>query len=131
MRRILFIEDDAVFRDHVALALERAGFEVSIAADGEIGWDLANTSRPELILLDLALPRLPGLTVLRRLRADPRHRGTPVLVVSAHTDKAADAVMNGAQGYLIKGRFTMTHLIETVRRMLVAAAPREHAGPVG
>jgi two-component system chemotaxis response regulator CheY len=130
MRRILLIEDDAVFRDHVARALGRAGFEVSLAPDGESGWAAVDASPPELVLLDLALPRLPGLALLRRLRSDPRHRGTPVLVVSAHTDKAADAVMNGAQGYLIKGRFTMTQLIETVRRMLVAASRRSDADPL-
>ena len=124
MPRVLLIEDDAVFRDHVAHALERAGFEVATAADGEAGWAALEPARPHLVLLDLALPRLSGLSLLRRLRASDRWRLVPVLVVSAHSDKAADAVTNGAHGYLIKGRFTMTQLIETVRRILVAAALR-------
>lgn len=115
MRRILLIEDDAVFRDHVAQALKRAGYEVTCAADGEAGWAALEVSIPDLILLDLVLPGTSGLTLLRRLRSHDLWRPTPVLILSAHSDKAADAVMNGAQGYLIKSRFTMTGLLETVR----------------
>lgn len=122
MPRVLLIEDDDVFRDHVAHALERAGFDVAIAADGEAGWATLDGFAPQLVLLDLALPRLSGLSLLRRMRSHDRWGRVPVLVVSGHSDKAADAVGNGAQGYLIKGRFSMTHLIETVRRTLVAAS---------
>ena len=122
MPRVLLIEDDAVFRDHVAHALERAGFEVAIAADGEAGWSTLEAFEPQVVLLDLALPRLSGLSLLRRMRSHDRWRLVSVLVVSAHSDRAADAVSNGAGGYLIKGRFTTTQLIETVRRTLVAAS---------
>ena len=125
MPRVLLIEDDDVFRDHVAHALERARFDVAVATDGEAGWATLDAFAPQLVLLDLALPRLSGLSLLRRMRAHDRWRRVAVLVVSAHSDKAADAVANGAQGYLIKGRFTTTQLIETVRRTLVAASLRE------
>ena len=117
MRRILLIEDDAVFRDHVARALARAAFEVVTAGDGDAGWSALERARPDLVLLDLVLPGPGGLALLRRIRSDGRCGSVPVLVVSAHSDKAADAVANGAQGYLIKGRFTMTHLVETARRL--------------
>jgi two-component system phosphate regulon response regulator PhoB len=123
--RILLIEDDDVFRDHVAHALERAGFEVAVATDGEAGWTNLDAFVPHVVLLDLALPRLSGLSLLRRMRAHDRWRRVSVLVVSCHSDRAADAVGNGAQGYLIKGRFTMTQLIDTARRLLVAASLRD------
>src|SRR5215210_8322466 len=69
MARILLIEDDATFRDLVATSTRRAGYDVHCAGDGQAGWDGLDKAAPDLILLDLAMPRLDGLSFLRRLRA--------------------------------------------------------------
>jgi CheY-like chemotaxis protein len=117
MPRILLAEDDAIVRELSAHALRRAGFEVVCAADGQAAWDLLDTAEPDLILLDLAMPTLDGLSFLRRLRAHERWGGVPVLVVSAHLSAAEYAASHGAQGHLIKSRFAMAELIALVTRL--------------
>jgi DNA-binding response OmpR family regulator len=119
MARILLLEDDATFRDLVAAALKRAGYEVTTANDGQAGWDALDKARPDLILLDLAMPRLDGLSFLRRLRASENWGSVPVLVVSANSAAASNAVTLGASGYLLKSRFSMPELLETVQQWTV------------
>ena len=119
MARILLLEDDATFRDLVSAALKRAGFEVTTAGDGQAGWDALDKAQPDLILLDLAMPRLDGLSFLRRLRANEKWGSVPVLVVSANSSAASNAVTLGASGYLLKSRFSMPELLETVQQWTV------------
>ena len=119
MARILLLEDDATFRDLVSAALKRAGFEVTNAGDGQAGWDALDKAQPDLILLDLAMPRLDGLSFLRRLRANEKWGSVPVLVVSANSSAASNAVTLGASGYLLKSRFSMPELLETVQQWTV------------
>src|SRR3954447_20931009 len=119
MARILLLEDDATFRDLVSAALKRAGFEVTNAGDGQAGWDALDKAQPDLILLDLAMPRLDGLSFLRRLRAHDKWGSVPVLVVSANSGAASNAVTLGASGYLLKSRFSMPELLETVQQWTV------------
>ena len=119
MARILLLEDDATFRDLVAAALKRGGYDVTTANDGQAGWDALDKARPDLILLDLAMPRLDGLSFLRRLRASENWGSVPVLVVSANSAAASNAVTLGASGYLLKSRFSMPELLETVQQWTV------------
>jgi DNA-binding response OmpR family regulator len=127
MPRILLLEDDATFRDLVAAALRRAGFEVHAAPDGQAGWDALDKAQPDLILLDMAMPRLDGLSFLRRLRNQEKWSAVPVLVVSANSAAASNAVSQGAQGYLLKSRFSLPEFLETVRGLTAAAARRDAA----
>src|SRR5678815_2559381 len=119
MARILLLEDDATFRDLVSAAMKRAGYEVTTAGDGQAGWDALDKAQPDLILLDLAMPRLDGLSFLRRLRANEKWGSVPVLVVSANSSAASNAVTLGASGYLLKSRFSMPELLETVQQWTV------------
>lgn len=125
MPRILLLEDDAVFRDLVATAMRRGGYEVTCAPDGQAGWDALDKSNPELILLDLAMPRLDGLSFLRRLRAQEKWSAVPVLVISANSSAAETAVSQGAQAYLLKSRFSLPELQEVARGLTEAAARRK------
>ena len=124
MPRLLLIEDDRVFRDLVATAMGRAGYQVTAAGDGQAGWDALDKCSPELILLDLAMPRMDGLSFLRRLRAQEKWGAVPVLVISANSSAAETAVSQGAQGYLLKSRFSMPELLEVARGLTDAAARR-------
>ena len=124
MPRILLLEDDMTFRDLVAAALRRANYEVHTAADGQAGWDMLDKANPDLILLDMAMPRIDGLTFLRRLRGQEKWNKVAVLVVSANSAAASNAVSQGAQGYLLKSRFSLPELLETVRGIMTAAARR-------
>ena len=127
MARILLIEDDATFRDLVCAALKRAGHDVTAARDGQAGWEQLDKVQPELIVLDLAMPRLDGLSFLRRLRGEEKWNSVSVLVVSANSSAASQAVERGAQGYLLKSRFSMPELFETVKSLTAAAERRRNS----
>jgi DNA-binding response OmpR family regulator len=121
--QILLIEDEARIASFVKRGLEAAGFIVEHASDGVDGLERARAMPPDLIILDLILPRLSGEEVLRRLRrVDP---ATPVIVLTAKDD-VADRVANleaGADDYLMKP-FSFTELLARVRARLRSA---EHA----
>lgn len=127
MARILMLDDDAAFRDLVSGALARSGHDVVCARDGQAGLEALGAMQPDLILLDMAMPRLDGLSFLRMLRAQEKWGAVPVLVLSANSSAAANAVAMGAQKYLLKSKFSMPELLETTRE-LTALAEKRRAG---
>jgi DNA-binding response OmpR family regulator len=101
--RVLVVEDEARLAENVARSLEEiAGYAVDIAPDGEEGVFMAESNPYDIILLDLMLPRLPGLAVLQRLRSQRVH--TPVLVLTARDEKESvvELLNAGADDYLTK-----------------------------
>ncbi|MHC4899625.1 MAG: response regulator, partial [Planctomycetota bacterium] len=101
---ILVVEDDAELSEALALFLSREGYVVATAGDGIAAVDAAQNHRPDLVLLDLILPRLSGLDVCRRLKADPRVRSIPIIIVSARGEEC-DVVLGlglGAEDYIVK-----------------------------
>jgi two-component system, cell cycle response regulator DivK len=82
--KILLVEDDALSREALSRILERRGYELLIAVDGQEGVQLARERSPDLVLLDLSLPVMDGWEVTRRLRADALTRALPVIALSAH-----------------------------------------------
>ena len=130
-RRLLLIEDDRTLRQALSFNLEREGYEVTTAADGERGLDAARNERLDLILLDVMLPGMSGVEVLRVLR----HEGvtTPVIILSAKGEEI-DRVIGlkvGADDYVAKpfSRPELLARIEAVlrrrRRELDAPEPQE------
>jgi two-component system response regulator len=133
MATVLMIDDVPLFRDVVLHALQRAGHQVSCAANGADAMEALKTSKPDLILLDLAMPEMNGLAFLRQLRADKVHARTPVIVVSALSEavEVKEAMKIGVQGHLLKSRFSLEQLIATVQRVVPAgrsAVPAARAG---
>ena len=114
--RILAIDDDEGIRRLVMSALEM-DYEVHTAASGDEGLALAQRVKPQIILLDLNMPGLDGLTVLARLKSHPETRTIPVIIVSARGESAliAEAQRAGAADQLIKP-FTLEQLRAVVRR---------------
>jgi DNA-binding response OmpR family regulator len=102
--RVLVVEDDPDIRDLVRYRLERAGFEVTVAADGETGLRLAQEEPPDLAILDIMLPKLDGYEITRRLRSDERTRALPVIMLTARAqdDDLARGFAVGADDYLRK-----------------------------
>ncbi len=102
--RILIVEDFADSRDMYVEFLLAHGYEVSGAQDGLEALALVESLSPDLVVLDVALPKLDGFSVLRRLRADPRFTATPVLTLSASVanDYRAQAMSAGATEALEK-----------------------------
>ena len=84
MAKILYVEDNEDNVYMLKLRLERAGFEIIVAPDGEQGLALAHEQRPDLILMDLSLPVLDGWEATRRLKAAEETRAIPVIALSAH-----------------------------------------------
>ena len=115
--RVLVIEDFEVLRDSIAQGLREAGFTVDTAADGEAGLWHAQSNDYDVIVLDLMLPRIDGLTILKRLRA--KQNNTHVLILTAR-DTSADRVKgldSGADDYLVKP-FVFAELVARVRALV-------------
>ena len=112
--RILFVEDSQILLRTVRRALKHEGFTVDTAADGEEGLAAAESYDYDALVLDIMLPKLDGLTLLRRLRAAGRN--THVLLLTARDTVAdrVDGLRQGADDYLIKP-FAMAELIERVK----------------
>ncbi|MGD9482332.1 response regulator [Streptomyces sp. TRM70308] len=126
--RVLVADDSAVIRELITVNLELEGFEVLTAADGAVCLDLAHRLRPDVITLDVAMPRLDGLRTAERLRADPRTRHIPVAVVSACTQLGA---ARGVDAFLAKpfDPGELVHLVRRLRRAGAAAPCRPRPSP--
>jgi len=101
---VLIVEDDESTREIVRHVLDAAGFECRLAHDGEEGVRLALEYRPDVILMDLSMPKLSGLEVLAEIRRDYRARSTPVILLTAngHVDSVVEHLGAGADDYLVK-----------------------------
>lgn len=122
MATVLMIDDVPLFRDVVLHALQRAGHTVSCAANGAAAVEALKTIKPDLILLDLAMPEMNGLAFLKQLRTDKALARTPVIVVSALSEavEVKEAMKIGVQGHLLKSRFSLEQLIAMVNRVAPA-----------
>lgn len=119
MARILVIDDDLAISELIAVNLEMAGYDVSQAEDGIKGQALALQLQPDLIMLDLMLPRVDGFTVCQRLRRDERTAEIPVLMLTAlsQTQDKVEGFNAGADDYLTKP-FEVEEMLARVRALL-------------
>jgi CheY-like chemotaxis protein len=114
---ILVVEDDSALREFLCTALADE-FEVAGAVSGEEAVDLARQLRPDVVLLDVMLPGLSGLDVVRVIRSDPSLKDTPILVMTAFSEiDAGDAEAAGANRFLAKP-FDLHELTSAVRDLL-------------
>jgi DNA-binding response OmpR family regulator len=129
MSRVLIVEDDTTIREALALNLRAEGYEVATASDGEAGLAEARSGKPDLVVLDVMLPKLDGLTVCRLLR---RESALPIILLTARgteTDKII-GLETGADDYIVKpfslGEF-LARARAALRRGATAAPPKELA----
>jgi two-component system, OmpR family, response regulator ResD len=114
--RVLIVDDEAIVRDVLTRYLEKEGFRVDTAVDGEEALAIATDHRPDLVILDLMLPKVDGLEVLRRLRAE---QDVPVVMVTAKGEEV-DRVVGlelGADDYVVKP-FSPREVVARVRAVL-------------
>ncbi|WP_307820581.1 response regulator [Streptomyces silvae] len=116
--RVLVVDDNKVIRQLIRVNLELEGFEVVTAADGVECLDLVHEVRPDVITLDVVMPRLDGVQTAARLRADPRTGHLPVAVISACTPYEVDSgSAAGVDAFLAKP-FEPSELVRMVRRLV-------------
>jgi len=123
-KRILLVEDDRVVRKAAETGLRGLGYEVVAALDGEEGVRRARSDAPDLILLDLLVPKVGGFDVLRALRADPATSGIPVIVLSGvgQDGDLEQAIELGAAAFFVKGSMSLQELVRRIDDLLGAAA---------
>jgi len=122
--KILVVEDHLLNRELVAAVLEGAGHTVLEANDGIGLPQRVQAELPDLILMDMQLPGIHGLTLIRQLKADPATRGIPILVMTAYSDPEtqAQALKAGCAGYFSKP-LDLEHLVQTIALLLGELAP--------
>lgn len=122
LQRILVVEDDQVTQGLLRRFLERSGYEVSVADNGWDAFQLATSTQPDLVLLDLMMPKLDGFGFLEAIRASTAAK-VPVIVTSALGDagRQAKAYELGAREYLVKTKFSLGDLVAAVKRHIASA----------
>ena len=119
MAKILLVEDNEMNRDMLSRRLKRRGFDMVIAIDGQEGLEMASQESPDLVLLDLSLPKVDGWDVARQLKADATTSGIPIIALTAHA-MAGDrerAMEVGCDEYDTKP-IDMNRLLEKINTML-------------
>lgn len=124
--RILIVEDDLALSDVIAFTLRRGGFDVLTAYDGESALHLWQEEAPSLLILDLNLPKVDGLTVCRQIRAESK---TPIIILSVQGDDETivKGLELGADDYIVKP-FSPTQLVARIRAVLRRADVTPRAG---
>ena len=120
MKKILFIEDESALQKNIGGALEDEGYKVVSALDGEIGFKLAKKEKPDLILLDIILPKMNGFEVLECLKEDEATKEIPVIVLTNLEQlENIDRVLElGAKTYLVKTNYTLSEVVEKIKQTL-------------
>jgi len=120
MKKILFIEDEEALQKTLGEVLKQEGFEVVSAFDGEAGLNLVKSAKPDLILLDLIMPKMTGFEVLTKLKADEETKNIPVIVLT-NLESIGDvgkAIEAGATTYLVKAQYSLDEVLEKVKKAL-------------
>jgi two-component system, chemotaxis family, chemotaxis protein CheY len=119
MAKILAVDDSASMRSMVAFTLRNAGHDVDEAEDGQAALDVAKAGGYQLVLADVNMPRMDGITLVRELRGLPAYAGVPILILTteSHADKKTEGKAAGATGWLVKP-FDPDQLLATVNRVL-------------
>ncbi len=136
MRTILLIEDGRLVRTILEKNLNRSGYRVFTAADGEHGLRTAQQHHPDLILLDMLLPKLTGLDVLRALKSDDSTRDIPVIVLTGLSKSNAERLKeSGASAFFEKSDHNLqggsANLIWTIEQVIANKNVKSQASAVG
>ncbi|MDH5786517.1 MAG: response regulator [Chromatiales bacterium] len=119
MATILAVDDSASMRQMVSHTLKSAGYDVIDAADGLQGLNKAKTSQVNLVITDVNMPQMDGITLVKELRALPQYRFTPILLLTteAGADKKAEGKAAGATGWLVKP-FNPEQMLATIKKVI-------------
>lgn len=123
MAKILLVEDNEINRDMLSRRLERRGYQVVVALDGEQGVRMAQSEVPDLILMDMSLPVLDGWEATQRIKAAPETRAIPIIALTAHAmvGDRERAMAVGCDDYDTKP-IELPRLLEKMEKILAKAA---------
>jgi DNA-binding response OmpR family regulator len=120
MAKLLLVEDDMALRDIYSTRFLAEGYEVSTASDGEQALTVAVKEKPDLILLDIMMPKISGFDVLDILRTTPETKSSKIIIMTA-LSQPADVEKGkalGADEYLVKSQVTLTDVVDKVKAVL-------------
>lgn len=120
MKKVLVVEDDKFLASAYKAGFEGEGFEVSIAFDGEEALDMAKQLMPDVILLDILIPKIDGFSVLQQLKANKELEKIPVIVASNLGQKQdiEKGMQLGAIDYIVKSESSVTEILNKLRNVL-------------
>lgn len=119
-QKILLIEDDVFLSDIYMTKFQEVGYVIEAADSGTQGLQKAKEGTPDVILLDIVLPKMNGLEVLEKLKADADTKSIPVIILSnlGSEDDVKVGMKKGASSYIIKSQFTPSEVVECVEKTL-------------
>lgn len=120
LAHVLLVEDDSFLANIYKTKFEMEGFKVSVAENGEAGLADAKKKNPDVILLDILLPKMDGFVALEKLKADTETKAIPVILLTnlGQKDDVQKGLELGADDYLIKAHFKPSETVEKVRKVL-------------
>ncbi len=122
MNKVLLVEDDQILARLYQTKFQKEGFDIQLAFDGQDGLDKMRSFLPELIILDLIMPKVDGFNFLEKVKGDSElsKRGTPILVLSnlGQESDIKKAMEMGAKDFFIKADVSLSQMVEKVRKYL-------------
>ena len=120
MKTILIIEDEAALQKALEDILTGEGYQTLAALDGEVGLSLAKEKNPDLILLDLILPKIHGFDVLKKLKSDEQTKDIPVIILTnlESMEDVNKAIELGATTYLVKANYNLEDVLSKIKKVL-------------
>ncbi|MDD5606414.1 MAG: response regulator [Candidatus Pacebacteria bacterium] len=117
MKKILSIEDDSSLQKTLVDFLKKQNYKVFSASDGLNGLELAKNEKPDIILLDLILPKLEGFSVLEELKSNDLTRNIPIIITTnlEQPENIEKAIEKGAAAYLVKNQYTLKELLGKIK----------------
>ena len=119
MKKILFIEDESALQKTFGDLFSQSEYTMISALNGVAGIRLAETENPDLILLDLILPKMHGLEVLKKLKSDPKTKHIPIIILTnlEEMDRIEKALSLGATTYLIKADYSLEEVLNKIKKI--------------
>lgn len=118
--KIVLVEDDTFLAGMYVSKLTMENFEVRLATDGKLGLKLIQDEQPDIVLLDIVLPKLSGWDILKSLRGDPKTKALPVILLTnlGQREDVERGIALGATDYLIKAHFLPSEVVAKIKRHL-------------
>ena len=118
--KILLVEDDSFLSNMYATKLELEGYEVDIAEDGEVGYEKAVSGNPDVVLLDIMLPKLDGFGVLEKMKSNASTQNIPVILLTnlSQNEDIQKGLALGANDYLVKAHFMPSEVVAKIKKLI-------------